>query len=42
MARLAAALIGLGLAAPLNSAPSGGNAAPIQHLVIVFQENVSF
>jgi phospholipase C len=44
MARLTAALISLGLVAPLNSAPNGGGSTstPIQHLVIVFQENVSF
>ena len=42
MARLTAALIGLGLVAPLHSAPSGGTLTPIRHLVIVFQENVSF
>jgi phospholipase C len=40
--RLTAALIGLGLVGPLHGAPSGGTAMPIQHLVIVFQENVSF
>jgi phospholipase C len=40
--RLTAVLIGLGLVGPLNSAPNGGTAMPIQHLVIVFQENVSF
>ena len=42
VARLTAVLIGLGLVAPLNSAPNGGTVTPIQHLVIVFQENVSF
>ena len=43
LALLTTALIGLGgIVPPVNSAPNGVTATPIQHLVIVFQENVSF
>ena len=43
LALLTTALIGLGgIVPPVNSAPNAGTATPIQHLVIVFQENVSF
>ena len=42
LAQLTATLIGLGGIAPLNGAPGIGTGTPIQHVVIVFQENVSF
>jgi phospholipase C len=39
---IAGALIGLGAAQAQTPAPTGGPATPIQHLVVIFQENVSF
>jgi len=41
-AALAGTLIGSGAASAQTPAPVGGPATPIQHLVIIFQENVSF
>jgi len=41
-ALVAGALIGLGAAQAQTPAPTGGAATPIQHLVVIFQENVSF
>ncbi len=43
VALLTASLIGLGpCVAPAYAAPASGTATPIRHLVVVFQENVSF
>jgi phospholipase C len=43
LALFTAALIGLGTTVPVaQAAPFMSTATPIQHLVIVFQENVSF
>jgi phospholipase C len=39
---LAGTLIGLGAASAQTPAPTAGAATPIQHLVVIFQENVSF
>jgi phospholipase C len=41
-ALIAGALIGLGAAQAQTPAPTGGAATPIQHLVVIFQENISF
>jgi phospholipase C len=41
-ALMAAALIGLGTASAQTPVPTAGPATPIQHLVVIFQENVSF
>jgi phospholipase C len=39
---IAGTLIGLGAASAQTPAPTAGAATPIQHLVVIFQENVSF
>ncbi len=39
---IAGTLIGLGTASAQTPAPTAGAATPIQHLVVIFQENVSF
>jgi len=39
---IAGTLIGLGAARAQTPAPAAGAATPIQHLVVIFQENVSF
>jgi phospholipase C len=41
-ALMAGTLIGLGTANAQTPAPTAGAATPIQHLVVIFQENVSF
>jgi phospholipase C len=41
-ALIAGALFGLGSASAQTPAPTAGAATPIQHLVVIFQENVSF
>ncbi|MGB6945101.1 MAG: alkaline phosphatase family protein [Bryobacteraceae bacterium] len=41
-ALIAGTLIGLGAASAQTPAPAAGAATPIQHLVVIFQENVSF
>jgi phospholipase C len=41
-ALIAGILIGLGAANAQSPAPTGGAASPIQHLVVIFQENISF
>ncbi|HUP03401.1 MAG TPA: alkaline phosphatase family protein [Bryobacteraceae bacterium] len=41
-ALLAGAIIGAGAAQAQTPAPTAGPATPIQHLVVIFQENVSF
>jgi len=41
-ALIAGILIGLGVAPAQTPAPTAGAASPIQHLVVIFQENVSF
>jgi len=35
-------LVGTASAAPINQSSASGTATPIQHLVVIFQENVSF
>src|SRR5580692_5665557 len=39
---IASALLGLGAANAQTPAPTAGAATPIQHLVVIFQENISF
>jgi phospholipase C len=39
---IASALLGLGAANAQTPAPTAGPATPIQHLVVIFQENISF
>jgi phospholipase C len=39
---IAGTLIGLGAVRAQTPAPTGGPATPIQHLVVIFQENISF
>ena len=39
---IASAILGLGAARAQTPAPAAGPATPIQHLVVIFQENVSF
>src|ERR1700722_19233283 len=41
-ALIAGTLIGLGAANAQTPAPTAGAASPIQHLVVIFQENISF
>ena len=41
-ALIAGTLIGLGAANAQTPAPTAGAATPIQHLVVIFQENISF
>src|ERR1700691_4383951 len=41
-ALIAGTLISLGVANAQPPAPTAGAASPIQHLVVIFQENVSF
>ena len=41
-ALIAGALLGMGAAHAQTPAPTAGAASPIQHLVVIFQENVSF
>lgn len=41
-ALVAGALIGLGAAQAQTPAPTAGPVTPIQHLVVIFQENISF
>src|SRR5271156_4921844 len=41
-ALIAGTLIGLGAANAQTPAPTAGASTPIQHLVVIFQENVSF
>jgi phospholipase C len=39
---IAAAMLGLGAASAQTPTPTAGPSTPIQHLVVIFQENVSF